>query len=503
MRTVWVLGDQLNRAIGALADASPDDTRVLLVESRGLVEGRRWHRQRLHLVLASMRRCAEELGDAGFEVDLRVAPSLLAGVRDHVDEHDPSDVVGTEANSAVGRALQQRLDVSTVRSNQFLCHHDRFAEWASGRRSLKMEDFYRWHRRDLGYLMDGDEPAGGRWNFDHDNREPPPDASRGERGAWPSPQQSRLDDLDRAVLDDIPEDAWGREPVGWWPTSRRMALARLRHAIDEVLPHFGPHEDAMLRDDWHLAHTLLSPALNLGLLLPGEVADAVDEAYRSGGVPINSAEGLLRQVIGWREFVWGMYWHQLPGIRDANALDARRDLPPVLRGSADGVAATDMRCVATTMDGLHDHGWTHHIQRLMILGNLCLLAGVEPRQVSDWMWETFVDGAEWVMLPNVQGMALFADGGVLATKPYAAGGAYIDRMSDYCGDCRFDRSSRTGDDACPYTTLYWDFIARHRDRWEQNHRMSRIVGNLDRLRDADDIPDRAAEVLRLLDAGEL
>ena len=495
MRTVWVLGDQLNRSIGALADATPDDTRVLLVESRHLIEGRPWHRQRLHLVLASMRRFRDELRAAGFEVDHRVAPSLVEGVQAHVDEHDPDDLVGTEANSWDGRLLQQRLDVATVESNQFLCHPDRFAEWARGRKALKMEDFYRWHRSGLGYLMDGDEPAGGRWNFDHDNREPPPK----DGGAWPDPQQSRLDDLDDEVVADLPEGAWGRDPVGWWPTSRRMALARLRHAIDDVLPHFGPHEDAMLTDDWHLAHTLLSPALNLGLLLPGEVADAVETAYRDGGVPINSAEGLLRQVIGWREFVWGMYWHLMPDQREANALGATRDLPPVLRGRAE----TEMACVATTMAGLHDHGWTHHIQRLMILGNLCLLAGVEPRQVSDWMWETFVDGAEWVMLPNVQGMALFADGGQLATKPYAAGGAYIDKMSDYCGDCAFDRRKRVGDDACPFTTLYWDFIARHRDRWAGNHRMSRIVGNLDRLRDVDEVPARAAEVLDRLDRGDL
>jgi len=499
VQTIWVLGDQLNRDIGAMARASPDDTRVLLVESRASVEGRRWHRQRLHLVLASMRRFAGELRDAGFAVDHRVAPSMAEGVRAHVDEHDPDELVATEANSWDGRLLQQRLDVATVASDQFLCHHDHFATWAGDRTSLRMEDFYRWHRGALGYLMDGDQPAGGQWNFDHDNREPPPTDGRD----WPRPQQSRLDDLDADVVDGLPPGTWGRDPVGWWPTSRRMALARLRHAIDEVLPRFGPHEDAMLADSWHMAHTLLSPALNLGLLLPGEVADAIETAHRAGDVPIASAEGLLRQVIGWREFVWGMYWRSMPDYRDVNELGATRPLPPVLRGTDTGTLDTDMACVRITMAGLHDHGWTHHIQRLMVLGNLCLLAGVEPSQVSDWMGETFVDGAEWVMLPNVQGMALYADGGVLATKPYASGGAYIDRMSDYCTDCRFDRRQRVGDDACPFTTLYWDFIARHRDRWAKNHRMSRIVGNLDRLRDADEIPARAAEVLGRLDDGTL
>jgi deoxyribodipyrimidine photolyase-related protein len=344
--------------------------------------------------------------------------------------------------------------------------------------------------------MDGPEPAGGRWNFDAENREPPPkDAS----GRWPSPLRDALDDVDRDVVDGLRSQTWGAEPDGTWATTRAGALARLDHFIDRVLPHFGPHEDAMTTASWHLAHSMLSPYLNIGLLLPGEVCDAAEDAYRSGRVPLASAEGFIRQIIGWREYVWGLYWLWGPEYAERNALRAHQPLPPVFTGHA----TTEMRCVAHTLESLHDHGWVHHIQRLMILGNLALLAGVEPQAMTRWMWAGFVDGAEWVMVPNVVGMSLHADGGMMATKPYAAGGAYIDRMSDYCRGCRFDRKKRTGDDACPFTTLYWDFIARHADRFAHNGRMVQQVRAAQRLSDLPAVRDRADEVIARLASGDL
>ena len=498
METVWVLGDQLHRHSGALAAADPATHRVLLVESQGLWERKAWHRQRLHLVVTALRRFADELRAEGFTVDLRRAPSLAAGVRAHVAEHRPTRIRAMEPMSYDGRALLLRfrdeLGLEVVRSDQFLCHHDEFAAWADGRRSVKMEDFYRWQRTRLGVLMDGDEPAGGRWNFDHDNREPPPRDGR----AWPEPVRTPLDDLDRAVLAELPTTCWGAPPDGTWATDRAGALARLDHAITEILPRFGPHEDAMLSTSWHLAHTLLSPYLNLGLLHPSEVVDAAEDAYRAGAVPIASAEGFVRQVIGWREYVWGRYWQWMPEYRHENALDAHRPLPPVFTG-----APTRMRCVAHTLGDVHDHGWTHHIQRLMIIGNLALTAGVDPWELTEWMWAGFVDGAEWVMLPNVVGMALHADGGRMATKPYASGGAYVDRMSDYCKECPYDRKRRVGDDACPFTTLYWDFLARHRDRFLKNARVAQQVRAAERLGDLDAVRARAVEVLAALDAGTL
>ncbi len=493
--TVWVLGDQLNRELGALRDATPSSHRVLLVESTAKLEAKRWHRQRAHFVVASMRRFVDELRTAGFDVDHRHADSLRAGYHEHVAAFAPRDVVATEPASWDGIELLRDLGVTTVRSNQFLCHYDDFARWAGDRQQLKMEDFYRWQRRRLGYLMDGDEPITGRWNYDDENRDRPPKTAN----PWPAPKQSRLDDLDRAVLDDLPDTCWGAEPDGTWATSRRAALTRLRHFVDEVLPMFGPHEDAMVERSWHLAHSVLSPYLNIGLLLPGEVCDAVQDAYDEGRVPIASAEGFIRQVIGWREYVWGVYWLWMPGYRDHNALGADRPVPPVFRGDA----STAMNCIANCMSTLHEHAYNHHIQRLMVLGNLAMLHGVDPWEMTEWMWSSFVDGAEWVMLPNVIGMSQWADGGLMATKPYAAGGNYIDKMSDYCGSCRYDRKQRVGDDACPFTTLYWDFLARHHDVLVKNPRIARQVRASEHLSDLPAVRQRAVEVRRRLDDGTL
>ena len=494
-RTVWVLGDQLNRQLGALRDASPDSHRVLLVESTAKLTGQRWHRQRAHLVIAAMRRFAVDLRSAGFEVDHRRAPSLRSGFAEHVAEFAPDDVAATEPASWDGLALLRSLDVTVVRSNQFLCHYDDFAAWAAGRKQLKMEDFYRWQRRRLGYLMDGDEPVTGRWNYDDENRQRPPKTET----PWPSPLRSRLDDVDRSVLDELPDACWGAEPDGTWATSRSGALARLRHFVDDVLPMFGPHEDAMVERSWHLAHSVLSPYLNIGLLLPGEVCDAVQAAYDDGRVDIASAEGFIRQVIGWREYVWGVYWLWMPEYRTKNALGADRPVPPVFLGEA----TTEMNCVGNCMTALHDHAYNHHIQRLMVLGNLAMLHGVDPWEMTEWMWSSFIDGAEWVMLPNVIGMSQWADGGMMATKPYAAGGNYIDTMSDYCGSCRYDRKQRVGDDACPFTTLYWDFLARHHDLLVRNPRIARQVRASERLSDLPAVRERAVEVRRRLDDGTL
>lgn len=497
--TVWVLGDQLDPEQAALRSATPATHRILLVESTAKLAQHRWHVQRAHLVLTAMRRFAEERRADGYEVDHRVAPTLAAGLAAHRAEFDPSEVVAMEPASRDGWELLERLGVRRVRSNQFLCHPDEFAEWAAGRKQLKMEDFYRWQRRRLGVLMDGDEPLTGRWNYDAENRERPP---KDGRNHWPAPLVTPLDDVDRAVLADLAArsvSTWGAPPDGTWATSRAEALRRLDHFVEHLLPRFGPHEDAMLIASWHLAHGLLAQYLNLGLLRPGEVVAAAEAAHRAGHVPIASAEGFIRQVVGWREYVWGIYWSWGREYAASNVLDAHRPIPPAFTGAA----PTEMRCLSTTLQTLHDHGWVHHIQRLMILGNLALLAGIDPQAMTRWMWAGFVDGAEWVMVPNVVGMALHADGGRMATKPYAAGGAYIDKMSDSCRGCRFDRTKRTGPDACPYTTLYWDFLARHEDRFVRNARVAQQVRAAQRLSDLPAVRERAVEVLRRLDDGTL
>jgi deoxyribodipyrimidine photolyase-related protein len=474
-----------------------------MVESTAKLTSKQWHVQRAHLVITSMRRFADELRAEGFDVDYRRAETLPAGLRAHRIAFDPSRVTAMEPASWDGLRMLRANDVATTRNDQFLCHPDEFAGWAGTRKQLKMEDFYRWQRRRLGYLMDGDQPVGGRWNYDEDNRQPPPRDGR----PWPEVLTTPLDSLDRSVLADLAALAdaddretvmWGTPPDGVWATTRREALRRLDHAVDNVLPLFGPHEDAMLTSSWSMAHTLLSPCLNIGLLHPREVCDRVDAAYRSGRIPIASAEGFIRQIIGWREYVWGVYWAWMPSYRSQNALDAQRPLSPLFT-----TGRTSMRCVQHALDAIEQHGWAHHIQRLMVIGNLCLIAGVRPDEVVEWMWANFVDGAEWVMLPNVIGMSLHADGGMMATKPYASGGAYIDRMSDYCKGCAFDRTKRVGDDACPFTTLYWDFLARHSERFGRNPRIVQQVRAAARLNDLDDVRERATQVLARLDAGTL
>jgi deoxyribodipyrimidine photolyase-related protein len=446
-----------------------------------------------------MAHFAAELRADGFDVDHRSAPTLAQGLHDHVEEFGVERVVASEPLSWDGRALLERLGVELIRSDRFLCHYENFAAWAHERKQLKMEDFYRWQRMRLDVLMDvgpdGPEPVGGQWNFDHDNREPPPKDGR----SWPEITRFELDDIDRQVIERLTEHSVGADPDGTWPVTRAQALVRLGEFIASGLAPFGPHEDAMLAGDWKLAHSVLSSSMNLGLLHPGEVVEAAEAAYRVGTAPLNSVEGFVRQVIGWREYVWGVYWRWMPDYRDRNALNATRPVPPAFTGAAD----TEMACVRSVVAHLHDHGYAHHIERLMVLGNLALTAGVDPGAMTEWMWASFIDGAEWVMLPNVIGMALFADGGMMATKPYASGGAYLNKMSDSCRSCRFDPKQRTGPDACPYTALYWDFLARNADTLDGNHRMARQLAAMRRLADLPAVRERAAEVVARLDEGRL
>ena len=496
LETVWVFGDQLNRGITALRDAHPSTHRVLIVESLEKLASRPWHVQRAHFLVASMRRFAEELRGDGFVVDYRQSASMRIGFAEHIAEFQPTTIIATEPNSVTARRLVADLGVTTVRSNQFLCHPDEYAQFVGDKKSIKMEDFYRWQRKRYSYLMEGDGPVGGKWNFDEANRLPPPKSGHDR---WTPPKPHPLDEIDHSVLADLPDSVWGEPPNGLWATNRAGALERLRAFVDHLLPQFGDHEDAMLDSNWHLAHSLLSPYLNNGLLLPGEVLDAAVAAFNAGKVPINSAEGFVRQILGWREYIWNCYWRWMPDYAHRNHLNANRSLPPLFTNPT----ATSMKCLASVLNGVRERAYSHHIERLMVLGNFALIAGVNPYEFTRWMWNSYIDAAEWVMVPNVVGMSLYADGGMLATKPYASGGAYIDKMSNHCKGCAFDRKKRVGDDACPFTTLYWDFMLRHETEFVRNPRIARQVRAGQQLADLVQVRSRAAEVLARLDAGKL
>ena len=492
--TVLIMGDQINRGIASLAEKTPDDTRILFIELATKFSDKQWHKQKVHLLLSALKHFAQELREEGFEVDYRIAKNLSEGVKAHKRDFDVSHVIAMEPMNWNGKKILENLDIELVRNNQFLCHYEDFAEWTTTKTKFKMEDFYRWQRKRLDILMDGSTPCEGKWNFDHDNRERPPRDGR----EWPSITLFEHDDIDNDILQNL-DDFWGAYPKGVWPVTREQALIRLDEFVNGALKPFGPYEDAMLGKEWKLAHSVLSSSLNIGLLHPMEVVRAVEQAYIDGEAPINSVEGFIRQVIGWREYVWGLYWLWMPEYRSENFLEANRDIPPAFREQG----STEMSCIRGAMDHLHEYAYTHHIERLMLFGNLSLTTGINPQEMTDWMWSRFIDGAEWVMIPNVIGMATFADGGKMATKPYASGGAYVNRMSDYCSGCIYDPKKRTGDNACPFTTLYWDFLDRNENRLSGNPRMGQQFGGLRRLADRSDVKVRAAEVLTKLDEGTL
>jgi deoxyribodipyrimidine photolyase-related protein len=491
--SVLILGDQLDHEHPALVRAQAAQTRVLMIESEALLSGRRWHRQRLHLVLSAMRHYAAELRARGFAVDYRRAQSFRAGLAEHRKQFDPKQILCAEPMShGLRRALPQ-LGVELVRHDRFMCHYSDFDAWAKRQRVLRMDAFYRMRRRATGYLMDADKPIGGAFSFDTENREP---ASRAPK-RWPAALRDDLDPIDEAVVRELPIQAFGAEPDGTWAVTRKGALRRLAHFIQHVLPGFGPYQDVMLHRSWHMSHSMLSPYLNLGLLHPREVCDAIAVAYENGSVPLASAEGCLRQILGWREYIWGTYWHFGVEYGSSNTLQANRALLPLYEDPA----RTRMQCMRDALHSIEEHGYAHHIQRLMLLGNLALLAGVRPLELSRYMQVSFIDGGEWVMWPNVLGMATYADGGRMSTKPYAAGGAYIHRMSDACGRCVYRPGERVGERACPFTTLYWSFFERHRERFADHPRVRNIVRGLERLKDRRETLAHAEHVLQGLSEG--
>ncbi|WP_026912487.1 cryptochrome/photolyase family protein [Patulibacter minatonensis] len=477
-RTALILGDQVSRENPALEGAD----RAVLITSRALLRRPGLHRQRAHLVLSGMRHLAADLREGGrIEVEERTEDGLLEGL----DAIDGDVVCAYPSSAAMLEALHER-GVELTPPTQFLTSPEAFARWAEGRKTLQMEPFYREQRRRLEVLVDdAGEPVGGTWNLDHDNRRPPPKGGLDAPDPW-SPEEDDVDAGVRRDLDRSGIDFWGDDAPRAFAVTPDEASSALRSFVQGRLKEFGPWQDAMVDGERTLFHSLLSVPINLGVLPPLDAVRAAERAYLRDDAPLQSVEGFVRQIIGWREYVWGMYWLRAGQWPRRNALRAREPLPRAYREADSG-----WRCLDETVRSVRETGYAHHIERLMVLGTIGLTSGVRPWDLVRWFSRGFVDGAEWVMAPNAAGMALYADGGEMMSKPYAAGGNYVNKMSQHCPSCRFDPKRRTGEDACPLTALYWDFLDRHREDLAGNHRIAMPLRSLAK------IPDDELEEIRV------
>lgn len=508
---VLVLGDQLWAGNPALAGFDPAQDRVLMIEAPGEATAVWSHPARIALFLSAMRHFRAELQSRGWPLTYiglddpahADRPGLPERLQAMLAELQPQAVQACEAGEW---RLQQGIEAAARAAGvplnwhedtHFLCSRARFARWAQGRKEWRMEFFYREMRREHGVLMEGKEPAGGQWNFDADNRKSFPKAGPG----WiPEPARFEPDAITREVLAlvqrQFPDHPGSLSEFGW-PVTPEQARQALHRFIDERLIAFGAYQDAMWTDTPFGWHSLLSVALNLHLIDPREVIAAAETAWREKNLPLAAVEGFIRQILGWREFIRGVYWMDMPGLREANHYGHARPLPAWY-----WTGNTRMACMRDTIGQTLKHGYAHHIQRLMVTGQFALLAELSPQQVADWYLAVYVDAIEWVELPNVAGMALFANGGRFTSKPYVASGQYIDRMSNYCKGCAYAPAQRSGEGACPVTTLYWNFLDRHETELAASPRTALMVKNLQKLDDAAraSIRTHAAYLLDRLDS---
>ncbi|MCG9916704.1 MAG: cryptochrome/photolyase family protein [Phenylobacterium sp.] len=491
-RLILVLGDQLSppHRLSSLRDADPEGDVVLMAEVAEEMSYAPHHRQKVAMVFAAMRQHADRLREGGFRVryvrhdDPRNAGSLTGEVRRAAQDLAPHEVWVTRSGEW---RLEQGFDdlaltlaqpLQRLADDRYLCDLATFARWAAGRRELRMEFFYRDMRRRHGLLMTADQPAGGRWNFDAENRRRLPKGVRppARRIIAPNPVTQGV----IAEIAALRPKGFGDLSAFGWATNAEEAEALADHFFADILPGFGDHQDAMAAGEPWLWHGRLSAALNLGLLDPLDLCRRAEAEWRSGRAPLNAVEGFIRQILGWREFVRGIYWLKMPGYLATNALNATGHLPDFY-----WTGKTDMACVRAVVEETQAHAYAHHIQRLMVTGNLAMLLGVAPAEINAWYLGVYADAYEWVEAPNTHGMATYADGGIVGSKPYAASGAYISRMSDYCSGCAYDVKARLGDVACPFNSLYWDFLDRNAARLAANPRMALPYKNLARLDDAE------------------
>ncbi len=482
-----VLGDQISdRRLSSLRDLDPACDTVLLAEVRAEATYVRHHKQKIALVFSAMRHFAERLRGDGVRV-------RYVRIDDPANTHDLGDellralaeapyraVVITEPgewrlrDAFAAFATRCPVPLEIREDDRFICSHRRFGRWAEGKTALRMEAFYRMMREHTGLLMDGGRPCGGRWNFDPDNRRRLP------RGVSPPPHLFVPPDaVTRDAVADVGRlfgDHFGDLDAFAYPVTPADAERVLADFLDNILPGFGDYQDAMTAGEPWLWHAVLSAAMNVGLIDPLEACRRAEQKYRAGAAPLNAVEGFIRQILGWREYMRGVYWLKMPEYKARNVLQASEALPRFY-WSGD----TEMACVRDVVTGTRRYAYAHHIQRLMVTGNLAMLLGVRPQDINDWYMVVFADAYEWVELPNTHGMATFADGGIVGSKPYAASGAYINKMSNYCGGCRYDVKQRLGADACPFNALYWDFLARHEKLLGGNVRLAMPYATLKRM----------------------
>mgnify|MGYP000111969964 CR=1 FL=1 len=506
----FVLGDQLTHGLSSLADADPATDLIVMAEPDDEATYVPHHRQKIVMILSAMRHFADELRDRGFCVDYfdyqsRPTRTFTDALQTSLEQNDIIHVIVTESGEWRVKAeidawaIQLGVSAEVRIDDRFFAPLSEFEEFAENRKELRMEYFYRGLRRKTGILMEPDgKPVGGQWNFDHDNRKRLPDDIKP-----PAPKSFAPDAITQGLLDrahdDFP-DALGKVASFGWAVTREDALIALDHFITHRLPKFGDYQDAMTVRSATVYHSLISPYINVGLLLPDEVCRAAEKAYCDGKAPLNAVEGFIRQILGWREYVRGLYWYMGDTYGSANHFNAKRPLPEFFWD-----ADVPMNCLKQAIGETLDHAYAHHIQRLMVIGNFALLAGLDPKAVCDWYLAVYIDAFEWVKLPNTFGMALYADGGKMASKPYAASGKYIDRMSDYCQGCQFNPRKNTGTDACPFNALYWHFLDRNADQLGKNPRLGMPYRNWARMKDDNkrELIAQAEHFLSKLDNGKL
>lgn len=486
---VLVLGDQLNFEISSLKGFNPKTDKVLMAEVKTEATYVKHHKKKIAFVFSAMRHFALAVKDKAWPIDYYRydAPdnqgSLFAHVETAVNKYKPKQVVichpGEFRLLEEIKGWSKKLDVNIqiCDDNRFIAEQAFFSEWAEGKKQFRMEFFYRELRKQTSVLMEGKQPIGGKWNYDADNRD-----SFKNVPNIPEPSTFKTDDITKEVLELVKEEFsshFGEIGGFHFAVDREAALQVLNTFIEERLCDFGQYQDAMLEGNPWLYHSHIGLYLNTGLLMPMEVIQAAEQAYFNEKAPLNSVEGFIRQILGWREYVRGFYWHFMPELKTDNYLNAQSKLPNFYWN-----ANTKMNCLAQCVSDTHKHAYAHHIQRLMVLGNFALLAGVHPDELNEWYLLVYADAYEWVELPNVSAMVLFADGGHLASKPYASSGAYINKMSNYCKNCHYSVKEKTGDQACPFNYMYWHFLHRNKNKFENNPRMAMIYRTFAKMDDA-------------------